>query len=253
VHNWATRSSSSSVFYVYVCFRTNGTPCYVGKGKGNRWKTTYKRTKNTYLRRIVERCGGSLPTVVIRSNLTEIEAFEIEMAFIRAIGRRDLGLGPLANRTDGGEGLSGHVFSAATRKILSDNITIRLAALDPKARAAAALRASRAVTDVKWITDGSTNRRISPASPVPTGWRIGRLHRTSKNFSLSTKSTRWINDGSNTRRLLPGDSLPRGWIYGRLPKRRKADSIRSHSASKLMPSSPTQTSSPARPVSTKAQ
>lgn len=106
-------------FYVYVIFRTNGIPCYVGKGRGQRSKHHAKFSHNRHLRNIYNQAGGVLPLVKIREGLTDPEACSIERAFIAAIGRADLGLGPLVNFCDGGEGTSGHVKSAETRAKLS--------------------------------------------------------------------------------------------------------------------------------------
>jgi len=109
--------SKDRSFYVYVIFRPNGVPCYVGKGKGKRWKTTWRKY-NKALQNLMDQNGGSLPTVKIRENLTEAEAHETEIAFIRAIGRKKNG-GPLYNLTDGGEGQSGWVPSKETKERIS--------------------------------------------------------------------------------------------------------------------------------------
>jgi hypothetical protein len=95
-------------FYVYVFFRPwNGIPCYVGKGSGRR-ATRPSRRLNPHLERIIEKAAGaSLPVVIVRAGITEAEAFETEIALIKAIGRGHRG--PLANLTDGGEGTSGWI------------------------------------------------------------------------------------------------------------------------------------------------
>ena len=94
-------------FYVYVKFRPwDGSPCYVGKGQGARAWEHEIRTINGHLRNIIKKAGGSIPTVIIRDGMTEEEAFSLEIVLIKAIGRRDKGLGPLVNFTDGGEGTS---------------------------------------------------------------------------------------------------------------------------------------------------
>lgn len=98
-------------FYVYVIFRPNGIPCYVGKGWGKRWLKHEWRSTNPHLANIVKLAKGELPKIKIREWLTEREAFAIEIAFIAAIGRETNG-GPLVNLTDGGEGISGHKMSA---------------------------------------------------------------------------------------------------------------------------------------------
>ena len=47
--------------------------------------------------------------------MTEPDAFQSEMLLISLYGRIDLGTGCLRNRTDGGEGLYGQVFSSEHR------------------------------------------------------------------------------------------------------------------------------------------
>lgn len=95
-------------YYVYLVFRSDGVPCYVGKGKGGRMNDSAQgKTGNKHLESLARKSGGMLPVVVLRDGLTEAEAFEFEVLLIRIIGRRDRKKGPLLNRTDGGEGFSG--------------------------------------------------------------------------------------------------------------------------------------------------
>ena len=101
-------------FYVYVIFRPSGEPCYVGKGKGNRWKQHAKHSYNPNLKRIYANAGGDLPIIKFRDGLTDAEAIVLEMALIAAIGRKKDG-GPLVNLTDGGDGPIGMVLSAESR------------------------------------------------------------------------------------------------------------------------------------------
>jgi hypothetical protein len=99
-------------FYVYIIFRLDGTPCYVGKGKGKRIeKNNYK--SHTPIKNLINKYGN-LPKVKIRENLMEVEAFETEIALIKAIGRFIHG-GPLLNMTDGGDGPSGNIHSIETK------------------------------------------------------------------------------------------------------------------------------------------
>ena len=104
--------------YVYILFRPNGIPCYVGKGVGSRWLRHERQTHNPILERIIKKAGGSLPKIKIRENLTDAEACETEVAFIAAIGRFAHG-GPLVNLTDGGEGIAGHEHSEETKQKMS--------------------------------------------------------------------------------------------------------------------------------------
>lgn len=109
-------------FYVYALFRPwDGSPFYIGKGRGRRWLHHERRSyrPNRMIDAIVRkaaRLGLDIPKVKIRSGLTEPEAFEIEIALIAAIGRKDRG-GPLVNMTNGGEGPTGPKTEAHRRNI----------------------------------------------------------------------------------------------------------------------------------------
>lgn len=93
--------SPESIFYTYAYLRKrDNTPYYIGKGKDNR--------------AFVKHDGISVPKdrrkiIFLKQNLTEEEAFKHEIYMIAIFGRKDLGTGILLNRTNGGEGVSGHV------------------------------------------------------------------------------------------------------------------------------------------------
>jgi hypothetical protein len=69
----------------------------------------------------------------------EAEAFACEIKFIMAIGRSDLGLGPLCNLTDGGEGKLGSVLSPEGRAKVSDAQSGRLKSEETKRKISASL------------------------------------------------------------------------------------------------------------------
>jgi hypothetical protein len=111
--------------FYYGHWKFDYEPFYVGKGHGDRCNTHLKIKKNNShknnkilkLRRL-----GLKPIVVIkRMHLTEKQAFKLEKRLIKIIGRADLGLGPLCNHTDGGDGISGHVHNKKTRKKMREN------------------------------------------------------------------------------------------------------------------------------------
>ena len=99
-------------FYTYIYYdpSRNNEPIYVGKGHGKRvWAhLNIRKKKHPFVQRLqFMKRNGISPIIGIYSGLTEEEAFSLEIWFIHKFGRKDLKLGTLLNRTDGGEGASG--------------------------------------------------------------------------------------------------------------------------------------------------
>lgn len=81
-------------FYTYMWLRENGTPYYVGKGKGRR---AFTSNGHNVLRPEYD------ARIFIQYWESEEKAFEMEMWLISLYGRKDNGTGVLRNLTDGGE------------------------------------------------------------------------------------------------------------------------------------------------------
>ena len=117
--------TSDNCFYVYMLFRLGGAPCYVGKGKGNRYRDHFRKSANPHLANIIAKSGGELPVAIVGNNITETEAFALERELIACIGREAHG-GPLVNCTDGGEGFTGGRHTPETLKRMGAGISAAL-------------------------------------------------------------------------------------------------------------------------------
>ena len=100
---------------MYYCYRhirlDKNEPFYIGVGetkKGNTFRQIYERAltlkRNKFWRNIAKKCKYEVE-IIFESEFRKV-IFEKEREFIKLHGRRDLGLGPLVNHTDGGDGIS---------------------------------------------------------------------------------------------------------------------------------------------------
>ena len=108
------------IYYVYIYLDLDNIPFYVGKGKSSRHRVSNhlrKDSPNLLLKNKIRKIGvDNIKIQFLHRNLTEEEAFQKERYWIKYYGRRDLGLGPLCNLTDGGEGTSGRIHSNETKR-----------------------------------------------------------------------------------------------------------------------------------------
>lgn len=100
-------------FYTYAYLREDRTPYYIGKGTKNR---LYEKSK-----RNINPPKDKSRIIFLKQNLTEEEAFKHEIYMISVFGRKDLGIGILHNKTDGGEGSSGVVRSEEWKRKQSES------------------------------------------------------------------------------------------------------------------------------------
>jgi hypothetical protein len=97
----------NNIFYTYAYLREDKTPYYIGKGKGDR---VYKKSKND-----IRPPRDKSKIILLKQNLSEGDAFNHEKYMIAIFGRKDLGIGILHNRTDGGDGSSGVLQTEETK------------------------------------------------------------------------------------------------------------------------------------------
>jgi hypothetical protein len=105
-------------YYIYAHIRPDKNEIfYIGKGKGTRSKSRNKRNK--IWNDIVNKNNGVYKIIFLNLNLSEEEAFKLEMQYILEKGRLCDNTGCLANLTLGGEGTSGYIFSKEHKSKLS--------------------------------------------------------------------------------------------------------------------------------------
>lgn len=103
--------------YTYDEYTFDFEPFYIGKGLKERLYD-HLYSKGKFISRVINKIRevGLEPIIKkVLDNLTEEKALSIENNLILTIGRRDKHTGPLVNLTDGGEGMSGIIFSDESR------------------------------------------------------------------------------------------------------------------------------------------
>jgi hypothetical protein len=95
------------IYYTYAYLREDGTPYYIGRGKGGRAFATHKMGRPPKDR-----------ILFLKKDLTFAESIDHERYMIFVFGRKDIGTGILRNLTDGGEGVTN--LALETRKKLSE-------------------------------------------------------------------------------------------------------------------------------------
>ena len=218
-----------NLFYTYVYLREDGTPYYIGKGKGDRAYS--KRRKG------VKRPRDEKRILILKKGLTEQEAFRHEKYMISVFGRKDLETGILLNRSDGGDGNSGYRHTEETKARISKTSSGRK--LKPRTkihreRLSAALRGKKSWLGLRHREDSkkkiSQVRKEKGLSLGENNGMFGRNHTEESKIKMSeTKKERRVGVGrvwyhnpeeNREKHFAPDETPPSPWAKGRIKRKR---------------------------------
>lgn len=227
---------ANRIYYTYAYLREDGTPYYIGRGKGDRAFDITHRIKVPPKERVL----------FLKRNLTYAEASQHEIYMIAVLGRKDLGTGILRNLTNGGEGRpgpkpkeevekirqsnTGKTQSEETKRKLSEIKTgVPIHTEENKERLRKVWtennpNANGNSVRNKQVWNNGTVNRYFDADPGE-GWVLGKLGEGAfkgkshsetqcRKFSEDRKKRRhWVNKEGKTKfqELCPGE----GWVLGR--------------------------------------
>ena len=227
-------------YYVYMYLREDGTPYYVGKGKGDRAYKTHRGVGKPPIDRIK----------LSHSNLHEDKAYAIEKELIAKYGRQNNNTGILMNRTDGGYGnvgvvklkwindgekerridpdynipegwVEGRLWSLSKYFCINNGIKTKMILKTrsiPKGWVKGRLGSNN--SGLISINNGVKTKFIKQTDIIPEGWKLGIAYRHNKEqlekIGEGNKQWCWINNGSEDKRVHQSIVIPEGWVRGRL-------------------------------------
>ncbi len=190
-------------YYTYAYLREDGTPYYIGKGKGER---VYNKSKDE-----IKLPKDKSRIIFLKQNLTEEEAFKHEIYMIAVFGRKDLGTGILRNKTDGGEGVSGYKHTEEIKAKMSQS---RIGDKNPSKRPEVREKISQANKGrTTWIKgkklSDETRKKMSKPKTEETKRKMSEARKGEKNHNygkpLSEETKRKISE-ANKGKIRPEET-----------------------------------------------
>ncbi len=158
---------------------------YVGAGNPDRPHAHLRKKTNPQLftmtrKRIGE--GFNVNPTVIVSEVSHNTSRAMEIFWIAVIGREDLGRGTLFNKTDGGEGVCGIIFSEESRERCRTASKKSLERPDVKAKISEGLRIANAKPEVKKKRSDSQRRANADSSLRQKKSQVMKVRLTDPSF-----------------------------------------------------------------------
>lgn len=177
-------------FYVYIHYKPNGDPFYVGKGLLSRANNFMGR--NPHYRNTVLKYGTDNISVEVFPCKTEKAALQREVELIAQLRAEGFNL---TNKTDGGEGTSGYVFSTADHVKHSAALKIALANPITKSRMCEAAKGNKNGLGYKHTEDALLKLAVAAK-----GNQHGRDPSPEVSLRISeAQKLRWSNQGERAR------------------------------------------------------
>jgi len=180
-------------FYTYAYLRKDGTPYYIGKGQKNRaYQSSGKPCAVPKNKKYI---------IFLKTLLFEEDAYKHEKYMIAVFGRKDLGTGILYNKTDGGEGGKGAIWTPEMRE--NKSIDYKNKNIKPPKQKGKKSWTNGIIQTLSFECPGK-------------GWYLGSLSKPKISELNKEKflGRKWWNNGIEMRMVFecPGE----GWKLGRI-------------------------------------
>lgn len=209
------------MWYVYVHFKPNGLPFYVGKGLKPR-AYSIKRPHNQRHTRTLDKYGVSNIKVFRMPLQTHEEAIALEVSLISSMRERGF---PLVNMTEGGDGTPGfkrtpeQCAANGLRKIGNKNMVGKTLSAEARAKISKANKGrkrgeafaqKRREAMIAYFSNPENRKRRSETSS-----KMRHSTETKEKLKRIKRGMKWITNGTEDKQLFGGAEIPAGWRRGR--------------------------------------